>query len=97
MKQMLVCYADAYLNLHANKVLNSALEYGLEMMKITEDDWDVDSIKRYYHRYRVRNGKDLLYNKEKPLVKLSDLQNNQLPLDLAMRKNLEGTLFAQMK
>ena len=97
MKLMMVCHANAYLNLSSTKVLKNALEYSLEMMKLTEDDWDMDSVKRYYHRYRVRNGKELLYNKEKPLEKLSDLKKDALPLELAMRKNLEGTLFDQMK
>ena len=43
-----------------------------EVMQIEDEDWDSDSIKKDYYRYRLKNNMPLLYNKaEKVLPHLS--------------------------
>lgn len=63
MKALLVSYTDSYLSLSQNKKLISALEFSLDVLKVTDNDWSVESVTRYYHRHRKRTNKPLLYNK----------------------------------
>ncbi|HRH59779.1 MAG TPA: hypothetical protein PL045_04370 [Chitinophagaceae bacterium] len=42
---------------------NVALSFTRRKLEISDDDWDDDSIRRDYHRYRVRNNLPLIYNK----------------------------------
>ena len=71
MKKVLCCYVDSYLRIVPDAKLMKAIEYGMDMIKISDDDWQTDSVKRFYHRYRTRNGLPLLYEKKKNIEKLS--------------------------
>ena len=64
MKVLLVNFADTYLHMSGHRDLTKALVYAMDMMRVSDDDWDFDSVKRFYHRYRTRNGLPLIYNKQ---------------------------------
>lgn len=85
MKVLLVNFADTYLHMDGHKNLTKAIQYSMDMMRVSEDDWEFDSVKRFYHRYRIRNGKPLIYQKdkkiEKPSGKTSDLLIPQIPIN----------------
>ena len=78
MKAVLVAHADTYL-LHKPKAkLKDGLLYSLEQLKLTDEEWNIESVTRYYHRSRINRDKFLMYQKEnskKPLEVLSDLKN----------------------
>jgi hypothetical protein len=65
MKALLIAYTDTYLQQSINPQLNNALRFALEQMKISELDWDMDTITKYYYRHRSASGKPLLYKKKK--------------------------------
>jgi hypothetical protein len=70
MKAKLCCYADSYLRIVENAKLYKAIEYAMDMIKISDEDWQTDSVKRFYHRYRIRNGLPILHDKQKNIEKL---------------------------
>lgn len=78
MKELLISKADSYLDLHHRPVLKDALAYALDYLKVTEDDWEWDTIVRHYHRSRERRGRPLLYKKEKTLQEMSDYKNSTI-------------------
>jgi len=83
MKVLLCNYADTYLHMSDKMNLTKALEYAMDMIRVSDQDWDFDSVKRYYHRYRVRNGKPLLYNKEpKSVISSGNSSETNLPQHL---------------
>lgn len=63
MKTILVAICDTYLKHHPTAKLKNSIDYALNEMNITSEEWDTDSIARYYHRSRKMRSKPLLYNK----------------------------------
>ena len=79
MKSVLVAHADTYLLHKPRALLKDALVYSLEQLKVTDDEWNIETVTRYYHRSRIARSKFLMYQKEnskKPLEILSDYKNN---------------------
>ena len=75
MKALLIAYTDTYLKQSVHPQLNDALRFALEQMKLSELDWDIDTITKYYYRHRQRTGKPLLYNKpKKSFIEVSDFK-----------------------
>lgn len=65
MKSLLVAYIDSYMDLHKSPRIKDAAAYALKRLNISEDDWEWDTIKKYYYRHRLRNDKPILYNRKK--------------------------------
>lgn len=63
MKTVFRTYVDSYINHMPNPVLKDAFQYALTEMKITDDDWELETIKKDYYRSRKKRGKKLLYTK----------------------------------
>lgn len=60
-KEMVHSYIDG--RLEVKPKLKDAIADMRIYFKIDDDDWDYESIKKDYYRYRKRNGKALLYEK----------------------------------
>lgn len=79
MKAVLVAHADTYLLHKQGALLKDALYYSLGELKLSDEEWNIESVTRYYHRSRIHREKFLMYQKEnskKPLEVLSDFKNN---------------------
>lgn len=62
--QALVCaMADTFLEVHPNPKLKDALEYALKYIKLSDEDWDMETVTKFYYRHRKYNNRPLLYNK----------------------------------
>lgn len=78
MKAVLVAHADTYILNKPNSKLKDALVYALDQLQIDDEDWNLESVTRYYHRLRSNKGNFLMYRKEnakKPFTFLSDYKN----------------------
>jgi hypothetical protein len=64
MKTLLVAHADTYLMHHPKPKLKNALEYALEQIGVSDEDWDMETVKKAYYRSRLRRRTFLLKNKE---------------------------------
>lgn len=81
MKSIMCVFIDVYLEYYPGSQLNKGIQHALQKMKITDEDWDTESITKYYYRYRNRTGGTLLYRKNKKTFPfLSDLPNAQASL-----------------
>lgn len=65
LKNIIASHITARLSLAPNPVLKEAIYYGLERMNLNDDDWEYDTVKRFYSRYRDENG----------LPKIAELKN----------------------
>ena len=61
-KEKLVLFLNTYLDMSTKKNLSLAIEFALVALNISEEDWDPDSIKRFYHRYRKRSGMPSIFD-----------------------------------
>lgn len=76
MKSVMTVFVDVYLEFYPHRVLKDGIYHALAKMKITEDDWEFDAVKKYYYRYRTRNGGKLLYNKTSNSIPFLSLSEN---------------------
>lgn len=74
MKSEIVIRIQMHMEYNEKATLNSAILDSLKRMGLTDEDWNPESIVRYYHRYRQRKGMPLLYDKKinKSSEKMSD-------------------------
>lgn len=73
MKSLVIAMADTYLEVHPQPKLKNALEYALRQIKLTDEDWDMETVTKFYYRHRKYTGKPLLYNKPNNFLgKMSD-------------------------
>ena len=85
MKIQFTSHVDTHLELSEKKSLTKAIYYALDHLKITEEDWNFDCVKRYYHRYRTENNLPLLKIQPKKISKTfgkNDPNNNNKILTL---------------
>lgn len=76
MKNEIVIRIQMILEYNSQATLSSAIYDSLKRMGLTDEDWNPESITRYFHRYRQRKGLPLLYDKKinKSSGKMSDLK-----------------------
>lgn len=85
MKEKFKSHADDYLELMPKKSLKNAIQYALEHMNITDDDWEFETIKRFYHRYRTVNNGPILKIRKKINPKIfGDLVPKETPQILTL-------------
>jgi hypothetical protein len=74
MKAIFTAYLDSYFAHSPKKKLKDAKDYALGEMNITSDDWEDETITKYYYRSRLKRNKKLLYNKKSTeiLAQMSD-------------------------
>lgn len=63
MKDILFAKIDTFLEMDKKPVLKEAIYYGINNLKVTDDDWEYETIVKSYYRYRTRNNLPLLYVK----------------------------------
>lgn len=56
LKHIVASHITAYLHVSPVPVLKEAIYYALDRIKLDDDDWEYDSVKRYYSRYREEHG-----------------------------------------
>lgn len=60
-KRILRFYLDFYVSM--TNSFEKSLPYAMERLGIETEDWNVDSIKKDYYRYRIKTGLPMIYKK----------------------------------